>query len=144
VSISLLISPCGLAEATRPGNGSSLSPCLVSMQLAVFAVKLVWVGPAGMAIPPMSASPLPYLDRCAAAYREECGGNEYGGLPVKDAVFASMLCSNMFQRSGLSTVGSFRNQSGTRLIGRQFSVQLASPRWVAPCRGDYLARWAIS
>ena len=33
------------------------------MQLAVYAVKLVWVGLAGMAIPPISASPLPHLDR---------------------------------------------------------------------------------
>jgi hypothetical protein len=30
------------------------------------------------AIPAISASPLPHLDRCAAAYREEYGGNEYG------------------------------------------------------------------
>jgi hypothetical protein len=35
------------------------------------------------AIPAISASPLPHLDRCAAAYREEYGGNEYGRLPVE-------------------------------------------------------------
>ena len=38
------------------------------------------------AIPAISPSPLPHLDRCAAAYREEYGGNEYGGLPVNYAV----------------------------------------------------------
>jgi 3-oxoacyl-[acyl-carrier protein] reductase len=31
------------------------------------------------AIPAISASPLPHLDRCAAACREEHGGNEYCG-----------------------------------------------------------------
>src|SRR5258706_548985 len=35
------------------------------------------------AIPAISASLLPYLDRCAAAYREEYGGNEYGGVNSK-------------------------------------------------------------
>jgi hypothetical protein len=39
-----------------------------------------------MAVSPSGAGPdgdtLPHLDRCAAAYREEYGGNEYGGLPV--------------------------------------------------------------
>jgi hypothetical protein len=39
------------------------------------------------AIPAISASPLPHLDRCAAACREEHGGNEYGGLPVNYAVY---------------------------------------------------------
>jgi len=38
------------------------------------------------AIPTISASPLRHLDRCAAAYREEYGGNEFGGLPVTDRV----------------------------------------------------------
>jgi hypothetical protein len=33
-------------------------------------------------IPAIGAPPLPHLERCAAAYREEYGGNEYGGLPV--------------------------------------------------------------
>jgi hypothetical protein len=41
----------------------------------------------GHSIPAISASPLPHLDRCAAAYREEYGGNEYGGLPVNYAVY---------------------------------------------------------
>ena len=34
------------------------------------------------AILAISAPPLPHLNRCAAAYREEYDGNEYGGLPV--------------------------------------------------------------
>jgi hypothetical protein len=49
------------------------------------------------AIPAISASPLPHLDRCAAAYREEYGGNEYGGLPVKYSVFVTLLYCNVFQ-----------------------------------------------
>lgn len=36
-------------------------------------------------VPTIGATPLPHLERCAAAYREEYGGNEYGGLPVKVA-----------------------------------------------------------
>jgi hypothetical protein len=36
------------------------------------------------AIPAISASPLPHLDRCVAVHREEYGGNDYGGLPVPD------------------------------------------------------------
>jgi hypothetical protein len=45
-----------------------------------------------MAVSPSGAGPdgdtLPHLDRCAAAYREEYGGNEYGGLPVVSWLFA--------------------------------------------------------
>jgi hypothetical protein len=50
----------------------------------------------------------------AAARPLEYGGSEYAGLPVKAAVFAIMLCSDMFQLPGRSTVGSFRNQSPAR------------------------------
>ena len=39
------------------------------------------------AIPAISAPPRPHLNRCAAAYREEYDGNEYGGLPVNAAIF---------------------------------------------------------
>src|SRR5690242_10309584 len=34
-------------------------------------------------IPAIGSSPLPHLERSAAAYQEEYGGSEYGGLPVK-------------------------------------------------------------
>jgi hypothetical protein len=40
------------------------------------------------ATPVNSASlPWPRLSRCTTAYREEYGGIEYGGLPVKYSVF---------------------------------------------------------
>jgi hypothetical protein len=47
------------------------------------------------AITAISASPLPHLDRCAAAYREEYGGNEYGGLPVCASHVAPLTISLM-------------------------------------------------
>ena len=38
-------------------------------------------------IPAIGAPPIPHLERCDDPYREEYGGNEYGGLPVEVAVF---------------------------------------------------------
>jgi hypothetical protein len=49
------------------------------------------------AIPAISAPPLPHLNRCAAAYREEYGGNEYAALPVNCFVFVIPLSNNVFR-----------------------------------------------
>jgi len=40
------------------------------------------------------------LDRCAAAYREEYTGNEYGRLTLEVTVFDIILCSNVFRGRG--------------------------------------------
>ena len=42
------------------------------------------------AIAAIGASPLPHLDRCAAASQDEYGRVEYGGLPVNGAVLIRM------------------------------------------------------
>src|SRR5262245_11951814 len=78
-----------------------------------------------------SRVPLPELDRCAATYREEYGGNEYGGLPVG----GSHIAADESQAADLPVAATWLVfPCGSRLPGHQPHVVKVLRRYTMATR----------